>query len=155
MYVMMMRWVGNGGLAVTTGGKCFKDVFVLDCEMLVWSRLDLKPSPGTRHGHVAGMLAGGIMFVFGGFKSDRSPVFVNDLMAIDLGKRKCVEVKVCEEGPPPLYGSQLCTVNGRVLLVGGCGGHEAIFKYHNEVWELKLEYKESHDVRNSERGYML
>ncbi|XP_063241748.1 F-box only protein 42 isoform X2 [Bacillus rossius redtenbacheri] len=119
--------------------KLFNELHVYDVPSGRWSSVATPLSPPALAGHSASM-QGTLMVVFGGVLQDKygvqERVNCNAIWCFDTETQTWSQPATSQLKPPPRYGQfQVALDDTHLLIIGGCGGPNMVFK---DVWLLTL-----------------
>ncbi|KAJ8875026.1 hypothetical protein PR048_022916 [Dryococelus australis] len=119
--------------------KLFNELHVYDIPSSRWINVATVPSPPALAGHSATM-QGRLMVVFGGVLQSKhgghERVSCNAIWCFDTETHAWSQPATSHLKPPPRYGQfQVALDDAHLLIIGGCGGPNMVFK---DVWLLTL-----------------
>eukprot|EP00741_Cyanophora_paradoxa_P004754 tig00000828_g4612.t1 len=114
-----------GGLS---GGKRFADVYTLDLETSVWTRIECKGAVPPPRAHHSATLVGRMLYVFGGYGGQG--VFHGELYVLEIDTWTWVKPATKGTAPCARSDHMAAFANGRIAFYGGQDGKNAYCDMH-------------------------
>jgi len=107
------------GFGVTHDELYLDDIWKLDVDNMIWSRIVLSGTPVPPRVGAQAIIVKNILYLFGGFKD---PIYYNDLFSIDLNTGFTSRIDGSGSIPSPRSGGVIGFLNNEIYIWGGYDG---------------------------------